>query len=145
MVNRPSLTASHAATVGSGQYVMAVTALRGRIDLASFEPGFLHSDKVRSLMSKVTVAGAADLDRHFPKYWAGRVTLKIAAGGTFSHEVIIPKGESGNAMTPEEIAEKFSSLAAPVLGDEKARAVIREADALDSRDSVKPLLDAMSI
>jgi len=33
MVNRPSITASHAATVGSGQYVMAVTALRGKIDL----------------------------------------------------------------------------------------------------------------
>ncbi len=41
MVNRPSITASHAATVGSGQYVMAVTALRGKIDLKSFERGVL--------------------------------------------------------------------------------------------------------
>ena len=145
MVNRPSITASHAATVGSGQYVMAVTALRGTIDLASFEAEFLHSEKVRNLMGKATVNGAADLDRHFPRYWSGRVTVKVAGGASFTHEVIIPKGESGNAMTRQEIEEKFLSLAAPVLGDEKSHSVIREVDLLDSRDSVEPLLAALTI
>lgn len=145
MVNRPSITPSHAATVGSGQYVMAVTALRGKIDLASFEAEFLHSDKVRSLMGNVRVSSAADLDRHFPKYWSGRVTVKVADGSSFTHEVIIPKGETGNAMTRDEIEQKFLSLAAPVLGDEKARSVILEVDSLDSRDSVDPLLAALRI
>jgi 2-methylcitrate dehydratase PrpD len=46
-VNRPSSTASHAATVGSGQYVMAVTTVRGKIDLTSFEDEFLRGDQVR--------------------------------------------------------------------------------------------------
>ena len=145
MVNRPSITASHAATVGSGQYVMAVTALRGRIDLASFEAEFLHSDRVRRLMAKVEVVNAADLDRHFPKYWPGRVTVKIAGGPSFTHEVIIPKGESGNAMTRQEIEEKFVSLAAPVLGEERARSVIGEVASLASRDSVEPLLHAVKV
>lgn len=145
MVNRPTITASHAATVGSGQYVMAVTALRGKIDLKSFETEFLHSDKVRRFMSKVTVRGALDLDRHFPKYWAGRVSVRVAGGSTLMHEVIIPKGESGNPMTQEEITEKFLSLAVPVLGKENARFVICEVDSLETRDSVEPLLDAMRI
>jgi hypothetical protein len=59
--------------------------------------------------------------------------------------VIIPKGESGNPMTREEIEEKFLSLAAPVLGDEKARSVIHEVELLDSPDSVEPLLAALRI
>ena len=145
MVNRPSITASHAATVGSGQYVMAVTALRGKIDLVSFENDSLQSDRVQSLMSKVTVNGAKDLDRHFPKYWPGRVTVKVADGSSFTHEVIIPKGESGNPMTREEIEKKFLSLATPVLGEIKARSVIHEVGLLDSRDSLEPLLAAMTI
>jgi hypothetical protein len=37
MVNRPGPPTNRAATLGSGQYVMAVTALRSKIDLASFD------------------------------------------------------------------------------------------------------------
>ena len=145
IVNRPTITASHAATVGSGQYVMAVTALRETIDLVSFGAEFLHSDKVRSLMQKVKVSGASDLDRHFPKYWAGRVTIKVAGGASYSHEVIIPKGESGNPMNREELEEKFLSLAGPLLGEEQAKLVIQEVNALDSRESLEPLLAVLNI
>ena len=121
MMNRPSITASHAATVGSGQYVMAVTALRGKIDLASFESEFLDSVEVRELMNKIKISASADLDRHYPKYWSGRVAVRLFGGQSYSEEVIIPKGESGNPMTQSEVEEKFLSLAAPALrGSESA-------------------------
>jgi 2-methylcitrate dehydratase PrpD len=145
MVNRPSIIASHAATVGSGQYVMAVTALRGKIDLTSFEKEFLYSVEVRQLMNQVKVTGSTDLDRHYPKYWSGRVTVRLAGGQSLTHEVIIPKGESGNPMSRDEVEEKFLSLAAPILGAEKARSVVREVRSLGSRDSLDPLLAALRI
>ena len=47
---------------------MAVTALRGKIDLASFEEEYLQSEQVRRLMARVKVSASAELDRHFPKY-----------------------------------------------------------------------------
>ena len=145
MLNRPAVPAGHAAAVGSGQYVMAVTALRGRIDLASFEEKFLRSDSVRELMTRVTVNGDASLDRHFPKHWPGRVRVKLLDGRSDAHEVIIPKGEAGNPMTPEELAEKFLSSAAPVLGDAKARAVMGEVQSLGSRESLQPLISALRL
>jgi len=145
MVNRPSITASHAATVGSGQHVMAVTALRGKIDLASFEAEFLHSNKVRSLMSKVKVEGTADLDRHFPKYWSGRVTVKLTDGRTRSGEIIVPKGESENPMTRADVEEKFLELAVPVLDEGKASSVIAEVQSLDERESLESLLTALRL
>ncbi len=140
MMNRPSITSSHAATVGSGQYVMAVTTLRGKIDLLSFEEEYLSSAQVRTLMAKVEVNASTDLDRHYPKYWPGRVTLRLIGGETYSEEVIIPKGESGNPMTQSEVEQKFLSLAAPVVGDEKARTVVNEVYSLGLRDSLGPLL-----
>lgn len=144
-VNRPSITASHAATVGSGQYVMAVTALRGKIDLQSFDEEFLSSNEVRSLMTKVNVIASAELDCHFPKYWAGRVNVKSSGGEVYSEEVIIPKGETGNPMRRDEVEGKFLSLAAPIMGDEKARSVVQEVESLDGRDSLEPLLGSLKV
>jgi 2-methylcitrate dehydratase PrpD len=94
-------------------------------------------------MAKVKVNGCAELDRHFPKYWSGRVTVKVAAGKSFTHEVIIPKGESGNPMTRDEVEEKFLSLTAPILTEEKSRLVIEEIHSLDARDSLEPLFAAL--
>ena len=144
-VDRPSITASHAATVGSGQYVMAVTAFRGKIDLASFEDEFLHSVEVRQLVNKVKVTGSTDLDRHYPKYWSGRITVRLAGGQSVTHEVTVPKGESGNPMTDGEVEKKFLSLAAPILTEEKAQSVVREVCSLDARDSLAPLLAALKL
>jgi 2-methylcitrate dehydratase PrpD len=120
--------------------VMAVTALRGKIDLMSFEEEYLASEKVRTLMTKLKVSASTDLDRQYPKYWPGRVTVRLIDGQAYSEEVIIPKGESGNPMTPSEVEEKFLSLAAPVLGDEKARTVVNEVYSLGLSGSLGPLL-----
>jgi 2-methylcitrate dehydratase PrpD len=145
MVNRPALPNNRAATLGSGQYVMAVTALRGKIDLASFEDECLGSEAARGLMAKVKVNASTELDRHFPKFWSGRVTIRFANGQTHSEEVIVPKGESENPMTRQEVEEKFFGLTAPVLGDGKARMAIDETQALDSRESLAPLLSSLKI
>lgn len=139
MVNRPSITATHAAMVGSAQYVMAVTALRGKIDLASFEAEYLNSGAARNLMAKVKVIASRELDRDFPRYWSGRVTITCGSE-IYSEEVIIPKGEPGNPMRRNEVEGKFLSLAAPVIGDEKARSVVEETESLDARDSLEALI-----
>ncbi len=145
MVNRPGAATNRAAALGNGQYVMAVTAARGKIDLASFEGEFLSSDEVRALAAKVKVTARPELDRYFPEYWPGRVRLKLADGRSYVHEIIIPKGERGNPMSTREIEEKFCSLAGPVIGDLRARAVIDEVGALDRRDSLEPLISSLRL
>ncbi len=142
MVNRPSITASRAAAVGSGQYVMAVTVLRGKIDLVSFGAEFLNSGAVRNLMAKVKIIGSTELDRHFPKYWSGRVTVR-SGSAIHSEEVIIPKGEIGNPMGRDEVEQKFLLLATATMGDEKARSVVREVESLDAANSLEPLLGSL--
>ena len=143
MMNRPTTSASHAAVVGSGQYVMAVTALRREIDLASFEGEYLRNDQVRQLMAKVTVNASAELDSHFPKYWPGGVTIRLRGGQTHSEQIIVPKGERENPMTRQDVEEKFLALAAPASGEQKARLVMQEVSSLESRDSLAAMLAAL--
>jgi len=143
MMNRPLITPTHAATVGSGQYVMAVTSLRGKMDLASFEDEFLQSEDVRRLMGRVKVSASSELDRYYPKYWPGRVVVRSAGGENYAEEVVIPKGERGNPMTAAEVEEKFLSLAAPVIGDDKARSAMKAVYSLESSNSLAPLLGVL--
>lgn len=145
MVDRPALPVSRAATLGSGQYVMAVTAVRNKMDLGSFTDEFLGSDNVRRLMDRVRVKSSAELECYFPRYWPGKVNVALSNGQRWVHEIIIPKGELGNPMSRDEVEEKFLSLAVPVVGDSKALSLVREIQSLDSRDSLKPLISYLRV
>ncbi len=145
LVNRPATSTNRAATLGSGQYVMAVTAIRGEMDLTSFEERFLESYEVSTLMSKVKVKGEIELDPYFPRSWPGRVKIGLKNRSSRTREIIIPKGEKENPMSAQEVEEKFLSLAAPLLGDAKARSVIGEVQGLEERESLNGLLTLLSV
>jgi 2-methylcitrate dehydratase PrpD len=145
LVNRPSTSTNRAALLGSGQYVMAATAIRGKMDLTSFDERFLQSNEIKSLMAKVKVTGEIELDCYFPQSWPGRVTIRLKDGSSHTSEIIIPKGEKENPMSVPEVEEKFLSLAAPVLDNSKARSVIGEVQALADRESLSELLALLRV
>ncbi len=145
MVDRPTLPTSRAATLGSAQYVMAVTVLRGKIDLASFDEDLLGSADVSRMMAKVKVRGSVELDSHYPKYWSGRVTVLLSDGGTHSQEIIVPKGERENPLSAGDVEEKFIALAAPIVGDGNAQGIVTEMQSLDSCESIEPLLELLKV
>src|SRR5215813_979642 len=107
LVNRPASSTNRAAALGSGQYVMAVTAIRAKMDLTSFDQEFLQNSEVGSLMGKVKVKGEIELDRYFPQSWPGRVRITLNDGSAHRREIIIPKGEKENPMSAQEVEEKF--------------------------------------
>jgi 2-methylcitrate dehydratase PrpD len=145
LVDRPASSTNRAAMLGSGQYVMAVTAIRGKMDPISLDEAFLKSNEVSNLMRKVEVKGEIKLDPYFPRSWPGRVKIGLKNGLSHTREIIIPKGESENPMSRSEVEEKFLSLATPLLGDARARSVIDEVQGLEERDSLDPLLALLKV
>jgi 2-methylcitrate dehydratase PrpD len=143
MVNRPSPPQNRAAALGSGQYVMAVTAIAGKMDLSCFEDAMLGNARVRALLSRVTVEGDKELDRYFPQSWPGRVRVRLNDGNAYIHEVIVPKGESANPMSEREVEDKFLTLAGPVLSAERAQSVVDVVKSLDRRGSLGELFTAL--
>jgi 2-methylcitrate dehydratase PrpD len=142
MVNRPAPPKNRAAALGSGQYVMAATAVGGKMDLSCFEDTMLNDARTRDLLSRVAVQGESALDRYFPQSWPGRVRIVLSDGRSYTHEIVMPKGEGANPMSEHEIEEKFLSLAAPILG-ERAQSVIEAVESLDRRESLKELFSAL--
>src|SRR5215510_2753363 len=145
LVNRAAASPNRAANLGSGQYVMAVTAIRGKMDLTSFDEVFHQNNEVGSLMGKVKVKGEIDLDRYFPQSWPGRVRISLKDGSAYTREIIIPKGEKENPMSAQEVEGKFLSLATPVLGDAKAQSVIGEIHVLEKSESLNRLLTFLKL
>jgi len=145
LVNRPAPSTNRAASLGSGQYVMAVTAFRGKMDLTSFDEVFLQNSKVGSLMGKMKVIGEIELDRYYPQCWPGRVRIGLKDGSARTREIIIPKGEKENPMSAQEVEEKFLSLATPVLGEAKAESVIGEIRGLEKSESLNGLLTFLKL
>jgi 2-methylcitrate dehydratase PrpD len=122
---------------------MAATAVVGKMDLSCFEDAMLGDAGVRDLLSRVTVQGESDLDRYFPQSWPGRVRVRLNDGGSYTNEIIVPKGESANPMSEKEIEEKFLSLATPILGAERARSVVDAVESLDRLESLNDLFSAL--
>jgi hypothetical protein len=48
-------------------------------------------------------------------------------------------------MRADELEEKFLSLAAPIVGDEKALSIVQEVESLDARDSLAPVLGCLKV
>lgn len=143
VVDRPRVQGNREASLASAQYVMAVTALRGRLDLSSFEEECLNAPDVLRLMAKVRVNTVSALDAYFPKHWPARVRIEVAGGGSYAKEVLSPKGESENPMTTDEVRQKFETLATPVIGAKGTRELEREIFRLAEADSLKDLLFAL--
>jgi len=71
------------------------------------------------------------------------VEIKTVDGQKIQKKVPFPRGDPRNPLTLAQLEEKFTTLAVPVLGDEKASELIRIVDKLDKIDDIKELGDIL--
>src|SRR2546423_2835770 len=107
----------------SMKYVVATALTHGSVRLAAFEPERLNDRGTRALMDKVSVGLDPELDATFPRQRAARVA--ITARGR-REELLQPtrKGDPDLPLSDAELQEKYMELAAPVLGADKAQALL---------------------
>ena len=105
------------------RYVVATALTHGSVRLAAFEPARLNDPATRALMAKVAPAVDAEFDATFPRQRAARVA--ITARGR-REELLQPtrKGDPDLPLTDAELEGKYMELAAPVLGEAKAKALL---------------------
>jgi 2-methylcitrate dehydratase PrpD len=106
------------------KYVVASALAHGSVRLAAFEPPRLEDAVTRDLMRRVDVAIDPELDATFPGQRAARV--KIVARDGRRAELLQPtrKGDPDAPLTDRELDAKYLELAAPVIGEVRARALL---------------------
>lgn len=106
------------------KYVVATALTHGSVRLAAFERQRMNDSGTRALMQKIDVKVDPQLDAAFPQQRAARVA--IAASGGRRGDLLQPTriGDPDAPLSDAQLEEKYLELAAPVIGDAPARALL---------------------
>jgi 2-methylcitrate dehydratase PrpD len=101
-----------------------------------------HDARLTALMERVTVTVDPALDALYPLRRPAEVTAQLPGGGALTARCMLPRGDSDRPIPDTEVVEKFTSLATPVLGadraDALATALLSLADAPDVAAVLRP-------
>jgi 2-methylcitrate dehydratase PrpD len=101
----------------STQYCVAVALLTGAVRLRAFDEPVLTDPAVRSLMRRVTLVAAPDLDSVFPGQRAARLTIELTTGERIEAHRSTRKGDPDDPLTDAELRAKFTDLVAAETSD----------------------------
>jgi 2-methylcitrate dehydratase PrpD len=100
------------------QYVVAVTALEGKIFIEQFTDEKIRDPKIIEYSRRVEVVPDQALDRLGPEFRHAIIAeIKTTDGREFSKRVDTAKGSNKNPMTSDEVIEKYRILAGKVIAD----------------------------
>ncbi|MGZ8265449.1 MAG: MmgE/PrpD family protein [Burkholderiales bacterium] len=108
------------------QYTVAHALVHGSVRLNAFLPERMSDPDVRSLMKKIEVVADPQLSKGYPNQRAAQVEIETNDGRKLAHFQPTRKGDPEMPLTDEELDDKFLELAAPVIGEAGARALLAE-------------------
>lgn len=138
-VNNPNPTNVTAATL-SMQYSIAVALAEGRSTPEEFTEEKLRDERIRNLMKKVEMIVDDDLLYKFaPEVCGAIVEISCKDGSRYEGQIRISKGEPENPFTENELIEKYSGLAAQVIGTDKTEAILEQINKLEELSDLTEL------
>ena len=110
----------------------AIALAYGRASLAEYAPGVPQRPEVKEMMSRVRCVTDPALDAAFPSRWPAWAEVRTHDGRTLRSEIEYPKGDPGNALSWDELKEKFTNLSSPVISEQRQREIIATVESLDT-------------
>ncbi len=121
----------------SGPFVIAAALVTGAMGWDSY--ALLQDPRIRTLMPRIRCERDPAVQAEFPRNMSGRLTI-VAAGQTYSAMVVVPRGEPSTFLTEAELRRKFTGLAAPVLGADRAERLADAVLAINTAPGVGALM-----
>ena len=106
-------------------YMLAHALQHGRVSLDSVAPSALSDPATRALMERVVLHLSPELDARFPGQRSCRLEIRFRDGETLAY---LQEGRVGDPEIPlsdERLTEKYRGLAVPVIGAQRAEALLR--------------------
>ena len=96
----------------------------GAVRQAAFSPENLASPAIRAMMPRVSVSLDPGLAQAYPRQRAANLTVTLRDNRTLTQYQPTRKGDPDMPLSDGELSEKFTELAAPVLGNLPAAALL---------------------
>ena len=121
----------------STPFSVATILWHGRSDLDVFGEEAFANPAILDLAARVEMIEDQELNKSFPQRIPARLKIVLKDGAVYEGKCDVPKGESGNPHSPEEIESKFYQLALPLWGEELARKIRQSCMTLETLDSLE--------
>ena len=139
LCDNPNPTSLYAAKF-SVHYTAARALLDGHVRLSDFGDAERADPRVRAVMARTTARVDAGLDALYPAQFPARLTLTLRDGSRLTEEVLTPKGDPENPLTPAELEAKFLGMLVGTPYEDRAQRLLGEVRALPERKRVRGLL-----
>jgi 2-methylcitrate dehydratase PrpD len=104
----------------------------------------LTDSAVLGMAGRIEVAEDPELTAIFPRHWACRVRIYGRDGRTLERRVDSPLGEPDNPMSRAQVLDKFTRLAAPVLGEDQVSELRAAVLDLPESAGIERVVEAMT-
>ena len=124
-------------------FCTAVGLVAGECTSAQFEPRWLHNPDVARLMAVSTLKAKPEMTALFKKGARPAAVEVKTKRGTFTREVLYPKGDPKNPMTWDDVSKKFMDQAQPILGASRAHEVIERTVAIEKELNIRTFAEIL--
>ena len=121
-------------------YVLAAAIAERQVTPLQFTPAKIMDPLIREQLRKMVVTADPDIEKVFPALQRVIVRIHTIDGREFMQQLDYPKGDPRNALTDEEVEEKFEALAEPVMSRDARRRAIDGIWELERQPSVTELM-----
>jgi len=121
------------------QYIVAVSLMDGAALLEQFSETSISEPQVMALAKRVEIVTDPEMEKLYPGRYANKVEIFLKGGQRFEERIDFARGSVEFPMGFSEIAEKFRSLAGPVIGADRVNVLIETVEGLDLLDDIREL------
>jgi 2-methylcitrate dehydratase PrpD len=123
----------------------AVSIIYGRASLEEYTEDNLSRPEVKGLMDRVQCVEDPALEENFPSQWPAWVEVDTRDGRNLRADVIYPKGDPENALSWDELKDKFRVLTGPVISSVSQEQIIKTVESLEDLEDIRTLSRMTSI
>ena len=121
----------------------AAAVLYRKAGLNEFQVPKIQSEEAKALMAKVECVTDPDLERTFPRQWCATAQISTKDGRTLFTKIEYPKGDPENALTWEEMIDRFHDLCGRTFKKDQRLKIIdgvRKLEAIRDLQEWSPIL-----
>ena len=119
----------------------ALAIIRGRASLDDYTEETLDRPEIIDMMSRVTCVKDPALETNFPSRWPAWAEIETRDGRRLRHHLEYPKGDPENALSWDEMKDKFRGLTSSIVSADRQEKIIATVDSLEALSDIRMLSD----
>ena len=117
----------------------AAALVYGRASLAEYAPGVPERAEVKNIMDRTRCVVDPKLDAAYPKQFRSWAEVQTKDGRCVRSDIEYPKGDPENALSWDEMKEKFLSISSPVISANRQSEIIARIESLEEMTDAREL------